>query len=149
MPPKKITQLPAAKIQAMKSKKQAEKVAQAEKEAANRKKDAEKAARDKKVADKKKEMEQAKKARLAAGAAGSSTARPPAGPSKHREREAQLVGLIKEGELSEAGKDPDYEVALRCYKDAMLGFTEMQVKRPKLADKISAIQALIDEEATC
>jgi hypothetical protein len=143
MPPKAVTRLPAAEIQAMKAKKQAEKAAQAEKDAATKKRAAEKAARDKKVSDKRREMELAKAARLAAGG------KPPAGPSKARERETQLMKLIKEAERHESGEEPDYELALGLYRDAMAGFTEMKVKRPKLAEKIGAIQDLIDAEATC
>ena len=106
------------------------------------KKAAEKAEREKRQAAKKAEMAAAKAAREEAKAAGG---KPPAG----RGKEQELMQIIKKGEAHEQGDKPDYELALGCYHEAMAGFQSMKAERPKLLDKISRIEKLIEDEATC
>ena len=141
MPPMK-GKLSADETRAMQARKRAEKEEQAKKEAEKAKKAAEKAEREKRQAAKKAEMAAAKKAREEAKAAGG---KPPAG----RGKEQELMQIVKKGEAHERGDEADYELALGCYHEAMAGFRSMKVERPKLLDKISRIEKLIEDEATC
>ena len=143
MPPKGTkTMLSADETRAMQARKKAEKEEQAKKEAAQKQKAAAKAEREKRQAAKKAEMAAAKKAREEAKAAGG---KPPAG----RGKEQELMKKVKAGEQYEKGDDADYELALECYREALAGFRSMQVERPKLVEKITKIEKLIEDEATC
>jgi hypothetical protein len=136
MPPMK-GKLSADETRAMQARKKAEKEELAKKEAEKAKKAAEKAEREKRQAAKKAEMAVAKKAKEEAKAGGGK----PPGHGKEQE----LMKIVKRGEQHEEGDSPDYELALDCYREAMAGFQQ----RPKLLEKITRIEKLIEDEATC
>jgi FtsZ-interacting cell division protein ZipA len=135
MPKASKSMLSADETRAMQARKKAEKEEQAKKEAAKKQKEAEKAERDRRQAAKKAEM----------AAAKAKKAKPPAGNSKEQE----LMKKVKEGEKHEQGAGADYEVALECYREAMAGFAAMGAERPKLLEKITKIESMIEEEAAC
>lgn len=131
--------LSADETRAMQARKKAEKEEQAKKEAARKQKAAEKAERELR--------QQAKKAEMAAKKAGQAQAsgKPAVGHSK----EQALMKIVKAGEKHEQGDSADYELALDSYREAMAGFVSMNTERPKLAEKITRIEKMIQDEATC
>jgi hypothetical protein len=146
MPPKTTkTMLSADETRAMQARKAAAKAEQAKKDAEKKQKAAEKAEFEKQKAAKKAEKEAAKK--MQAEAAGG---KPPAGGAgAGRSKEQELSKLVKKGEKHEEGSNADYELALDCYREAMDGFRSMNADRPKLLEKITRIEKLIEDEATC
>ena len=140
MPPKTTkTMLSADETRAMQARKAAAKAEQAKKDAEKKQKAAEKAEFEKQKAAKKAEKEAAKKTQEeAAGGAGAG-----------RSKEQELMKLVKKGEKHEEGSHADYELALGCYREAMDGFRSMNAERPKLLEKITRIEKLIEDEATC